>query len=1110
MIDFDDASIAQVAAANPGASTWLSANAGSGKTRVLTDRVARLLLQGVDPQSILCLTYTKAAASEMQNRLFERLGEWAMLDDAELTNGLAELGENDVPNLDTARTLFARAIETPGGLKIQTIHSFCAALLRQFPTEAGVSPRFRELDELARDRLIADVLDVLAKDNPAALSSIALQFSGESLTKLAVQVAGSAGRFLGIGRAEICAHFGVGEDLSAADVVGVALGPGDFEFLSTLPDILRGSEKSSDIKLADKIAGLPTDPSINVVQALADIFLYSKDTKAPFAAKTDRTPTKDFRDGPFAPYTARLHQIMEQVERAFEHFRAFNAVEKTLALHDFAAGFLPAYVAAKDALGVLDFDDLILKARALLQDQSLAWVLYRLDGGINHILVDEAQDTSPAQWDVIDALAAEITSGKGARDSEPRSLFVVGDKKQSIYSFQGADARAFDLMADKFGKRLENGPKLERRALTHSFRSSPAILQAVDCVFQDNLTMGFGGDATHQAFHPQMPGRVDLWPKIPRPEAIESPAWNDPIDRKAAHNPAIILAEKVASQIEGLLKSGSIPADNGKFRRVAAGDVLILVQRRSALFDNIIRCCKKLNLPIAGADRLKVNAELAVKDLLSLLSFLTLPEDDLSLATALRSPLFGWSEAALYDVAQGRKGYLWAALRDRDSDFPDTVDRLRAFRNKADFLRPYELIELILTRFEGRRALVSRLGPEAEDGINELLNQALTYERSEVPSLTGFLTRAQSEGIEIKRQSDASGDLIRVMTVHGAKGLESPIVFLPDTIRGGGNRFESFVQGEDGMPLWNVPVDLAPESIRAAKENIANADAEERQRLLYVAMTRAKHWLIVGGAEIDKAPPDNWYDAVAAGLDRAGANTVVDGDQTITRLEFGDWHAPISPESPGTENESSQKFSFHNVDVPTPARAHRTRAPSDLGGNKSLPGDLGGDTDAAKFRGSQLHLLLEHLPRLPRPEWELAANWLLDSVSATDVASLLAEAKRCIDAAPELFTGDSLAEIDISAHIPALDDRISGAIDRLIVEESRVRAVDFKSNVVVPTRQENVPDGILRQMGAYLAALEQIWANREVSVEILWTATGELMVLEHAIVRKALALAPTS
>ncbi|MGI9394582.1 MAG: UvrD-helicase domain-containing protein, partial [Boseongicola sp.] len=765
---------------------------------------------------------------------------------------------------------------------------------------------------------------------------------------------------------------------------------------------------------------------------------------------------------------------------------------------------------AKDGLGVLDFDDLILKARGLLQDQGLAWVLFRLDGGINHILVDEAQDTSPAQWEVINALAAEITSGKGAREDEPRSLFVVGDKKQSIYSFQGADARAFDLMADKFAKQLENGPKLSRQELTHSFRSSPAILKVVDNAFQEEWALGLGGDTTHHAFHSQLPGRVDLWPKIPRPEALEDPAWNDPVDRRAANDPNTVLADQIATWVAGALKTGTVPAKNGDLRQIQPCDILILVQRRAALFDNIIRSCKKLDLPIAGADRLKVNAELAVRDLLSLLSFLALPEDDLSLATALTSPLFDWSEAELFSVAQGRSGYLWPALRDREHDFPDTVARLRAFRNQADFLRPYELIEMILTRFGGRRALVARLGPEAEDGINELLSQSLAYERTEVPSLTGFLSRARSEDIEIKRQSETRGDLIRVMTVHGAKGLESSIVLLPDTIRGSSNRPETFVRSQEGLPLWNVPDGMAPEGVRRAKELSASADAEERQRLLYVAMTRAKHWLIVGGAEIENAPKDNWYDAVAAGLKRAGAQSATNGDQTITRFESGDWNLPEVPESPESETDIGNIRAFQNEEAPNRARRLKPLSPSELGGHKSLPGDLGGESDAAKLRGSRLHLLFEHLPKLPRSDWKQAADRLLGDAASTDVEQLLAEATLCIDALPEVFSESSLAEVDISAHLPTLDWRISGAIDRLIIEKARVRAIDFKSNAVVPSRPEEVPGGILRQMAAYLEALEQIWPEREISIEILWTATRQVMVLKHAIVRNALSRSTTS
>ena len=406
-------------------------------------------------------------------------------------------------------------------------------------------------------------------------------------------------------------------------------------------------------------------------------------------------------------------------------------------------------------------------------------MLYRLDGGIDHILVDEAQDTSPDQWDVVEKLAQEFTSGEGARSDVERTIFVVGDKKQSIYSFQGADPQAFDRMQQEFGRRLaESGSKLWDSTLEYSFRSSSAILSLVDILFENRAEAGFHKDSLHRAFKADLPGRVDLWPVVEKVEEDDDGDWTDPVDRPGARHHTVILAEKVAQSIKDMIDRGeTIPEDGetpGTFvrRKVQPGDFLILVQRRSDLFAEIIRACKALRLPIAGADRLKVGAELAVKDLAALLSFLATPEDSLSLATVLKSPLFGWTEQQLFDLAHRRQEqFLWAALRQRAEEFPETLDILNDLRGQIDFLRPYDLIERILTRHDGRRKLLGRLGAEAEDGINALLSQALAYERTDIPSLTGFLVWIQTDDLEIKRQMSGVGNMIRVMTVHGSKGL---------------------------------------------------------------------------------------------------------------------------------------------------------------------------------------------------------------------------------------------------------------------------------------------------------------------------------------------------
>jgi ATP-dependent helicase/nuclease subunit A len=638
-MNFDDATRAQIDAARPDASTWLAANAGSGKTRVLTDRVARLLLDEVEPQHILCLTYTKAAASEMQNRLFKRLGEWAMRDNAGLRKEMANLGitgDLGEQQLRTARTLFALAIETPGGLKIQTIHSFCASLLRRFPLEAGVSPQFTEIEDRAADLLRADIVDAMADGPDAALiENVARFYTGEDFGKLTRNIVSKREGFLaGLDFDAALALFGQPAALNARQIEqSVFLGSEAALLDEIIPHLLA---KGGNDGKAGTTLGTLVNFDLTALPVLENVLLTGAGAKEPFTAKIGSFPTKPTQKI-IADSMPALEGLMMRVEDARNARLSLMAAQKTFALHQFARAFLARYDAAKERRGWLDFDDLILKARALLNDKQVAaWVLYRIDGGIDHILVDEAQDTSPRQWDVIEKLTDEFYSGSGARPDENRTLFVVGDKKQSIYSFQGADPLEFDRKAAMFEDKIEGAAKLfQRRSLDYSFRSSSAILLLVDTAFDARLQPSFDKQSQHRAFKDMLPGRVDLWPVIEKAESEEDRPWTDPLDRKSAQHHSGLLAERIARRIKELTTGEHYIPDDGAApktyvkRRIQAGDFLILVQRRSALFSEIIRACKAAGLPIAGADRLKVGAELAVKDLAALLSFLATPDDSL-------------------------------------------------------------------------------------------------------------------------------------------------------------------------------------------------------------------------------------------------------------------------------------------------------------------------------------------------------------------------------------------------------------------------------------------------------------------------------------------------
>ncbi len=1107
MIRRDAASERQVAASHPSASTWLSANAGSGKTRVLTDRVARLLLADVEPQRILCLTYTKAAASEMQNRLFRTLGSWAMKPDAALRAALAELGEEarlTAADLAAARRLFARAIETPGGLRIQTIHSFCATLLRRFPLEAGVSPQFTEMDDraarLLRDEIAEEIADTLAPD---LMADVASAYSGEDFASLLAQVAATRSSFARpLSDAQAHSLFGVPPGETMATILGET-------FLGDeggwMPEVISALSQSSpaDQKAAAKLARFDFDaPSLSECEAM---FLFGSGPRANLA-KIGEFPTKPLRQGTLAPLMPRLDALMARVESARARRIALQAAQRTAALHRFAATFLPIYAARKEARGWVDFDDLITRAKALLTDPSVAaWVLFRLDGGIDHILVDEAQDTSPDQWRVIELLSAEFTAGLGTRPGG-RTVFVVGDKKQSIYSFQGANVAAFDDKQAAFGTAFgAAGQAFQTLQLEHSFRSAPAVLRLVDVALHDRFPSALGHEVRHAAFKDQLAGRVDLWPLIEPGEDDADDDWQTPVDRVSQTHHNARLARQIAAEMRAMIDQGvQIPTDTGP-RPVHEGDFLILVQRRSALFADLIRECKQNGLAVAGADRLKLGAELAVKDLMALLSFLVTPEDDLALATVLRSPLCGWSEAQLYDLAHGRPGFLWQALRAVDDPARDMLDDLRG---QSDFLRPFDLLDRALTRHDGRRRLLTRLGDEAAEGVDALLAQALAYERQDVPSLTGFLIWLQTDDIEIKRQMEAEGHRIRIMTVHGAKGLEAPIVILPETTDRNPPSAAEILTPPETSPMWSTPAAESPALITQERARGERLRHEESLRLLYVALTRARCWLIVAGAghartatgKVAKDPLTwCWYRHVEEGMRAAGAIPAGQGRQ---RLSSGDWPADAVRAAPPPVGSIALP-AWALSPAPTPPRPAMLLLPSGLGGAKVLPGETDPDSSAAALaRGTAVHLLLESLTAAAPARWaDLAARLIPDPGLCSDA---LAEAGRVLSdpALAALFGPDALTEVAVTCDLAGR--RLLGSIDRLLISPDAVLAVDYKSNRLIPATPAAVPEGLLRQMGAYAHALAEIYPGRRIDTAILWTGAPVLMPLDSDMVRAAL------
>ena len=1113
----NSATRAQIIASDARFSSWLTANAGSGKTKVLIDRVARLLLDGVQPEQILCLTYTKSAAAEMKNRLFDRLGKWAMLADQELNFSLLEMGiqtQLGIEELKKARTLFARAIEAPGGLKIQTIHAFCSSLLRKFPLEAGISPQFGELTERGQRDLYLKVLEILSADEATEesfehFSKIANVSNWEETISKIVSKRNIFAK--NKSRAEIYEAFSLSSEVSIEDDISSHFQNGTMSFLKKISGCLQQSNSKVDQKISKELSKI-SSIDLTSLQLLEKIFLYSKNSKAPFTAKLGKFSTKEMRNGFLADYIDEIDDFMVRLETFRNRRLSYLAAETSFSIHKFASVFLQVYTEQKNFKGLLDFDDLINIAVNLLTTSAVAdWVLYRLDGGIDHILVDEAQDTSPSQWKVIETLAQELTSGQGIKENRSRTVFVVGDQKQSIYSFQGADPGQFDRVRDRFSAKLEGAEKtLQVASLDYSFRSSQTILALVDKIYEDARAEDFGWGRKHLAFKSELPGRIDLWPIIPKKLNPNLSKWEEPIELISDADHFVSLARLIAQEIKRMIDQDvQVPEQKTinkqpTFRSVRAGDFLILVQRRSEIFHEIIRACKDANLPIAGADRLRLAGELAIKDICNFLSFIDNADDDFSLAAILKSPFFGWNEKSLFELAHSREEMtLWQALRNDPIKFAHELEVFEDLRSVADLVRPYELIERILILHNGRSLLIGRLGKEAEEGIDTLLTQAMDYESSEIPSLTGFLAWISDENIEVKRQFDSSVNQIRVMTVHGAKGLEAPIVILPET-----HDFKNEISDEilftDELAFKKFSSTERSDKTTEVYNSQKQKNSAERDRLLYVALTRAEVWLIVAAAGNVSDDGKSWYKKVEKGLINLDAKSEPFSHGHGLRYQHGKWLVGKRSEKHRKKASKIQLPQIFKENLGTPVKFEKFINPSNLMGSKSIQRiDKVTEGDGAKLFGTIVHLLLEKLPKSNSNDWQnIVPNllkWAEIYVPEETQTRAYKQAENILKnpSFEFIFAPDVLAEVQFSTIVESVGGiPIVGVIDRLVLSQESALIIDFKTNQEVPSSIDEVPLGILKQMGAYAASMQKVFPKKNIELGIIWTHSAELMKID--------------
>ncbi len=1137
----------QTTASDPKNTVWVSANAGSGKTHVLSERVIRLLLEGVEPSKILCLTYTKTAAAEMINRVFERLSAWVALDDAALALAIHDIEERqpDAKRLRAARNLFARALEAPGGLQIQTIHAFCTTILKRFPLEANIIGHFELLD---------DDTDVMLRKEAKRRVAVEAYHGGDEALSQAFERALDAAGEGGLDALMDAALAGSERGALQAFLKMRDEGKIAADFLDRLAGLATDETKEAILQNAWPLVNMPIAMMLRLSSAALKSKLVGvgKFGNALNMLTTASAPLDRFSllEATFltegsarkastyakpellsvAPDFAEIFEATAQeIIATKDKLAKREMVDLSNAAHVLLSRLTNIHTTMKREGGFLDYEDLIEATQRLLQrDQAAAWVQYKLDQGIDHVLVDEAQDTSPRQWSIVNTLTSDFFVGETAAKSS-RTLFVVGDEKQSIYSFQGARPEVFsETGRDKARQLKQIDRPFEQVTFSLSFRSTPEVLQAVDHVFGDSFkAAGLASDGqpiVHTSIRQKQHGHVEVWETISTEKAQEEEDWTKAVDHATA--PTVMLAVDVAKTIAMLAGNHRNPATG---RTVQPGDILVLVRKRDKFMHALSKELKDLNVPVAGADRLVLTSHIAVLDLMAAARITLQPNDDLSLAALLRSPMFGLSDAALTSLAAERGGVV--SLLDRLKERAQSDDRLKAitadlqrWRDEADFVPVYEFFARILGRDGARAKLIARLGEEASDIIDEFLSYALVSERSGLLGLQSFIETLSRAAPEIKRETGAKRNEVRIMTVHGAKGLEAPYVFLVDP---GSNPVSShhraplipipFTMGNHALSgfVWVPKQEHFNSAIEKQRAEMSALQLAEYKRLLYVGMTRAEDVLIVCGYRGSRTSSEpTWSDMVRSGL--VGQPGSTERDHPVTKRPV--LYFKLGTSEP-QDDEDGKEAVFTIEDMPDWLIAKlpplklppRPLTPSGLGvvidpqaesGKRSPVLDADdSQPNAALDRGSAVHRLLEILPTLALDQREAAAlRYLQRKVPAENHEWLMGKVSKILDDPQfaQVFSPVSRAEVSIGGtlELGGQQRSISGKIDRLAVTETHVFIVDYKTNRPAPAKLSDVPDSHIAQLALYRAILAPLYPAKEVEAALIYVEGPHFIKIE--------------
>jgi ATP-dependent helicase/nuclease subunit A len=1104
-------------------SVWVSASAGSGKTTVLTNRLIVLLLNNIQPSKILCITFTKNAAAEMRNRINEKLSEWILFSDEKLKNSVETL-IGKTPNeatLQNARTLFAKILDNADELKILTIHAFCQQIMKRFPFEAGIIPNFEIADErLEKEFLLEATKDLLTKKTleprlQKAIKKIAIQTNQKNFNELLSELLNNRNKLIHLKQ-----FFGGESNIIDAIYKTLGLNLKDTEekiFKEFLEyNSLNKQEFEKIYETIQRIGTLKDKQKYEILKQWANqpekrrenfkeyknIFITQRKKEKKEKLITDK-PKR------LCPQSNEiLLQEQNRIYQFVETLKSLKIAELTKSLLILSYEILQKYSFLKLERGILDYNDLIIKTKDLLSDNTNSqWVSFKLDEGIHHILVDEAQDTSPYQWNIIKAIVDEFFQ----QENCDKTILVVGDEKQSIFSFQGADPKAFAFMHNHYKQLCQDSNNcFETIPFVNSFRSLSAILQLVDKIFEpEDMRKAISQLVKEPIKHNPLRiglGKIEVWPLISKEKEDKSKefTWQLPFQSKIKISNIEKLAKLIAEKIQAWIKNKKIILDKktGEKRLLRYSDIMILLRKRGRFADFLIKALNKKNIPVSGIDRLKLTENIIIKDLIALGNFILFPEDNLNLANIIKSPIIGLNEDDLFNLCAQNKISLWQTIK-QNPQYKKTKDYLEEIIEKSKLLTPYELFVYILDIKNGRDKIINRFTETAHDLLNEFLNLLKAFEKNHIPSLNNFMNYLKIAPITIKRDMEQTLNEVRVMTTHGAKGLQAPIIFLPDSYHSNidvtTNKNKIYwlkdLNNNYELPFWNGEQENNNEFILKLKEEWTKECKNEYLRLLYVALTRAENELYICGWCLTNPYKGNWYNLILDIAAKSGIEKKFDFESESSGYIIGeddefasDLHKQESEYLPKKQDKETDRILQNLIPCKKEKESTKIIHPSEFYSHRDRDSSPA-DSSEAIIQGQAAHKLLEILPQIKLEEREQVLDYYLHN-SFNKLKPAIQEKIRnnilkILNEFKDLFVEESRSEVPIAGYID--NQIVSGQIDRLIIKNDKIMIVDYKNSRKFFKNENEIPEEYKKQLWLYKELTAQIYPAKEIECYILWT-----------------------